>query len=615
MLSLEQRVLLPFVPDVTGLDVVDFGCGTGRWLAALEHSGPRSLVGVDSSLEMLEVAKNKLGSTAILVNTNCEGIVLPEASADVIFCSFLASYLEDIPRFLKSVRSTLRTRGCMFLTDIHPGTAAKLSWKRGAPLKDRFQEIQTVQRNLETIVQFCEQADLEVEICLQPRFGGPERIIFNGAGKGGYFDEIKEYPAIYVLKLRPRSTCESEGHHFTLSGARLAIGPDLSTYGDLQCANSRVVYLRDESGMHLTPRVRKNHVDLSGYLILPGLVNAHDHLEFALYPRLGGSSYKNYVQWAEEIYRPNDSPVREQRQVPREVRLWWGGIRNLLSGVTTVCHHNPYEPGVFGEDFAVRVVADFGWAHSLAMDAEVVLKKKKTPAGQPFLVHLGEGTDGRSAGEIFELQRSGALDNHTILIHGLALNHAGRSTVRDANAGLVWCPSSNIFLFGKTLTSEELEDLPRVALGSDSPLTAIGDLLDELRLARLTTGVPTRDLYKFVTQSAARILCLRHGEGTLGIGSRADLMAVRDTGADPADELASLSFAQVELVILGGRVQLASAEMMKRLPTDMTAGLQPLRVEETARWIRAPLGWLFAEATRHLGEEIRLGGKRVSLGG
>src|SRR6185437_15388275 len=71
-------------------------------------------------------------------------------------------------------------------------------------------------------------------------------------------------------------------------------------------------------------------IDLSGFLLLPGMVNAHDHLEFALFPRLGSGNYRNYVEWSRDIYHPEASPVREQLAVPKSARLLWGGIRNLL---------------------------------------------------------------------------------------------------------------------------------------------------------------------------------------------------------------------------------------------------------------------------------------------
>ena len=64
-------ILGPLLPRVTGLDVVDLGCGTGRWLHALIGSGPRSLLGVDPSPEMLAQAKAKLGEQAAFICGPC----------------------------------------------------------------------------------------------------------------------------------------------------------------------------------------------------------------------------------------------------------------------------------------------------------------------------------------------------------------------------------------------------------------------------------------------------------------------------------------------------------------------------------------------------------------
>jgi cytosine/adenosine deaminase-related metal-dependent hydrolase len=446
-------------------------------------------------------------------------------------------------------------------------------------------------------------------------------LIFQAAGKQEYFQNIGDYPAIYILRLRAQGTDRRSGRNeatrggaMTLRGARLALGAQLSALGDVECVDARVAFLRDDSGLLPFRATSQSEIDLRGFLVLPGLVNSHDHLEFALFPRLGRGAYNNFIEWADDIHRPGISPIREHRRVPREVRLWWGGIRNLLSGATTVCHHNPYEAAVFENDFVVRVVSEYGWAHSLPMDGSFASKKGETPKGQPFLIHLAEGIDAGSAGEIFELDQSGALDEHTVLIHGLGLDEKGRELARSARAGLIWCPSSNIFLFGRTMSLGEIQTFPLVALGSDSPLTAKGDLLDELRFARECSEAPVEKLYRCVTEDAARLLRLRNGEGTLGIGAGADLIAVRDTGAGPADTLAALTYENVELVLVGGRVQLASEGLMQRLPASATDGLQPIRVEASLRWIRAPLQRLFRETEAHLGGPVRLGGKRVRLG-
>jgi cytosine/adenosine deaminase-related metal-dependent hydrolase len=202
------------------------------------------------------------------------------------------------------------------------------------------------------------------------------------------------------------------------------------------------------------------------------------------------------------------------------------------------------------------------------------------------------------------------LGERTILVHGLALHTEGLELLNQRNAWLVWCPSSNRFLFGKTHTGETIASVRHLLLGSDSSLTATGDLLDEVRIVYREIGMPAEDVYRMLGHRAATAFRLHDGEGTIRPDAAADLIAVRDTGMNPAETLANLTAADVELVIVRGRIQVASEAVLRRLPPDLAAGLQPLLVGSELRWIRAPLARLFREAERRLGCEIKIGGKR-----
>ena len=126
--------------------------------------------------------------------------------------------------------------------------------------------------------------------------------------------------------------------------------------------------------------------------------------------------------WAEDIYHPDRSPVKEHLAVPKAVRLAWGGLKNLLSGVTTVAHHNPYDAEVFENGFPVRVVKRFGWAHSLHFSSSVANRYRAVSKRWPFLIHAAEGTDSNAAAEIQELERTGVLSSRTVLIHGVGID-------------------------------------------------------------------------------------------------------------------------------------------------------------------------------------------------
>jgi SAM-dependent methyltransferase len=625
MLSLERRILEQVLPPLVDLDVVDLGCGTGRWLKTLQGAGTRSLLGLDPSPEMLDLARSKLAGGASLVCADCGSVSLEANSADVILANFVLSYVEDVTSLVKTASEALRPGGSIFITDVHPETAAALNWRRGSQSGREFREIRTHQRTIGEIISVCEKANLNVALVLEPRFGDEERLIFEKNGKQEYFDQIKGLPPIYILQMcAPKVTAvhgalKNTGSTIASSGitslrdGRFALGPTDSFLGQMSISDSRIERLSSEGRTNPDPKPSDSSIDLHGFLVLPGLINAHDHLEFALFPRLGKGGYKNFVEWADDIHHPNAPPIAEHRRVPRKVRLWWGGIRNLLCGVTSVCHHNPFEPEVFTDEFVVRVLREYGWAHSLPLDPGAEVKKNETPEGQPFFIHLSEGVDKKCSEEIFALHRAGALDYNTVIIHGLGLGREGMQLLRSTGAGLIWCPSSNVFLFGKTLSLEEIQGLPNVAIGSDSPLTACGDLLDEVHCASQVSESSADGIYEYVTRQPVKLLHLRNGEGNLRIGGLADLIAVRDTGLTPAETLLTLSHRDIELVLLGGRVQLASAEVMRRLPAGSREGLQPIAMDGIVRWIRAPLDRLLEETWAHLGKDIYLGGKQVSI--
>jgi len=233
------------------------------------------------------------------------------------------------------------------------------------------------------------------------------------------------------------------------------------------------------------------------------------------------------------------------------------------------------------------------------------------PKNLPFILHAAEGVDGESAEEIFELDRLQVLDDRTVLVHGLGLSSDGISLLNHRGAALVWCPTSNLSLFGRTRSWESLARVNNLVLGSDSPLTAAGDLLDEIRYAHVTTGVEAAELYRLAITRPADVFRFDDGRGAIRPGAAADLIAVRDGGASPANILAQMSSNDVEIVVVAGRLQLASEALFGRLPDELTAGLQPLEVDGQTRWVRAPLGRLFGEATEVLGRNITLGKKRV----
>ncbi len=342
-------------------------------------------------------------------------------------------------------------------------------------------------------------------------------------------------------------------------------------------------------------------LDLTGHVVLPGLINAHDHLEFNLFPQLGRGPYRNAGEWSRDIYHPDRSPIREQLRVPKPVRLWWGALKNLLSGVTTVCHHNPYEHEVFGADFPVRVVRRFAWAHSIEFEPRLAARFRKAPASYPFLVHCAEGTDTASHHEVQALDRLGALDRRTVIVHGVGISAASLALMCMRRASLVWCPTSNLAMFGRTVSRAVLRSGIPMALATDSALSAPVDLLDELAVAR--DYLPPGRLYEMVTTGAARILRLASAQ------TRGDWIAVRSQARSATQALLD---GAVALVVVAGRIRLISPDLASQLPARARRGFQLLHIENRPpALVNAPVRQLRRAAAKHLGQDLRLAGKRI----
>ncbi|MGI9074967.1 MAG: amidohydrolase family protein [Bryobacteraceae bacterium] len=356
------------------------------------------------------------------------------------------------------------------------------------------------------------------------------------------------------------------------------------------------------------PWAQTHILELNNCLVLPGLINAHDHLELNLFPKLGCGPYLNASAWAHDICRPHEPPVREQLAVPKALRLRWGGIKNLVSGVTTVAHHNAFHP-VFGDGtFPVRVVKRYGWAHSLHFSPDWETRWRSTQANWPFVIHAAEGTDEAANREIDILAEAGALGPSTILVHGVAIGCSHVPLLTRTCTSLVWCPTSNYFILKRSLDDALFNSAIPIALGTDSAITADGDLLDELRVAHRT--VDADRLYRMVTSEPALMFRLRNGFGRICHGGPADLLIVRDTGQTPATTLLKT---YPEVVIVRGRVQLASAEFARRCPSRILKSLHPLEVEGRGRYmVSEHVSSLLNETEEALRQNPRLAGKAVA---
>lgn len=302
--------------------------------------------------------------------------------------------------------------------------------------------------------------------------------------------------------------------------------------------------------------------------VRPGLINAHDHLHRNHYGRLGEPPYPNAYSWARDIQARHRVRIAEGRRKPRREALLKGAWKNLFAGVTTVVHHDPWEPD-FDQDFPLRVVRVRN-ADSLGMTAEL----GAIGSDGSFCLHLAEGIDAGAAEEVRTLDATGLLTSELIAVHGVGIDEDGIERFRSAGAALIWCPTSNFFLFGRTAPASLLREGTDVLLGSDSLLTGAGDLLDELRCARPLGSLSDERLEDAVGGVAARRFSI--AAPTLDPGATADLIVLSKPLLEAAAE-------DVALVMVGGSPRVAKPELVPSL-NGLAAGGEEMKIGSIVRW-------------------------------
>ena len=303
--------------------------------------------------------------------------------------------------------------------------------------------------------------------------------------------------------------------------------------------------------------------------VRPGLINSHEHLHRNHYGRLGKPPYRNAAQWARDIQRRHRRRIATGRTLARRQAYLAGAWKNLFAGVTSVVHHDAWDDEL-ARDFPLRVIR-------VANDDSVSLTPvlgagRKT--GSPYALHLAEGTDEQAAREVTTVARAGLLDRHLLAVHLVGPDDEGAERFRRSGAALVWCPSSNHFLFGRTAPRSLFAGDTDVLLGSDSLLTGQGDLLDEIRFARATGSLDDERLEHAVGSLPAQRLGL--AAPVLEPGAPADFVLL-------AAPLLDATVRDVRLVVAAGVPRVAAAGAARQLDRAGVSGIRRT-VGGVTRW-------------------------------
>ena len=114
VLSLWLSVVSRWVPNGASV-ILDLGCGTGRYSAALADLFNARVIAVDPSAKMLAQARKKSAGRVYYARAAAETLPLPDEFADMIFMSMVFHHFDDREQAVRECRRVLQRDGSVCL--------------------------------------------------------------------------------------------------------------------------------------------------------------------------------------------------------------------------------------------------------------------------------------------------------------------------------------------------------------------------------------------------------------------------------------------------------------------------------------------------------------------
>ena len=287
-------------------------------------------------------------------------------------------------------------------------------------------------------------------------------------------------------------------------------------------------------------------------MVFPGLINMHDHLAMNFFTPFRSKRYRNYIEWSADLHEHNTERIQHSKKLSDTEKMLVGELKNLLCGFTSVCDHESEK----GETKVLQSFTAYNYLHSTQRDHHWQIKLNTTINKLPWIVHVGEGSGDGVENEVDQLMKWNLLRRKIIAVHGISMTENQSRRV----AGLIWCPGSNFYLYGKTADTDLLKKLgKKVFFGSDASLTGDPNIWNHIRLAMDLIG-SKKAVYEMLTTNPASYFTSLQRSATIQTGSEADLAFAFMKEGNFLDSFYCINPADIMIVVKGGIVIKASHE-------------------------------------------------------
>ncbi|MFO0724434.1 MAG: amidohydrolase family protein [Myxococcota bacterium] len=328
----------------------------------------------------------------------------------------------------------------------------------------------------------------------------------------------------------------------------------------------------------------------TGGIVLPGLVDAHNHVAYDWLPIWNaGRIFDDSQAWrAAPDYDAFTQPYSDNKGDAAKfcAMVQWGEIRAMVHGTTTI-YGTPqprtcYRWLVRNAELSTGYngfARDAVFSNTLGIDtvnmADAMSLVTRMQSGEisAYLIHLSEGFTQRSHDEFVSLKMLNLLQPQTVIIHGAALTAADFAEVAAAQAKLVWSPSSNLQLYNRTtdVRAAKMAGVS-IALAPDWTPSGSGSLLGELGFTRelLDRTDPSlftdEELVKMATSIPAQMLGVPNLLGHLVVGQYADVLVIDRPELDPYAGVVRANAGDIRMVMIDGAPVFGDKSLLELLP-------------------------------------------------
>jgi cytosine/adenosine deaminase-related metal-dependent hydrolase len=388
------------------------------------------------------------------------------------------------------------------------------------------------------------------------------------------------------------------------------ITPDEKFAGELLIVGDTIACVDTSCATH--PDVGSASVVQTNGVIMPGMIDTHNHILFGIFDETDWSpsqAYGNHNQWPNEprysamidtkqyINGEAGSPVNLNCELNK-----YGELKGLVAGTTSilgaanpgnkVCYRTGARTidqsanGLCGTD-PPQSCPDKIQAHTLfpsSSSADGVCTNFGDGDTEAYVVHVGEGVDASALSEWDDLKSAASgclIDARTAVVHGTAFTDTEFTELAAAGMGLVWSPASNVFLYGLGTDLTKTTDIPlvlskgiTVSLAPDWSMGGSQNLLDELRFADEVDNqqwadlLTAKELVQMVTTNAAELLGLSGQIGVLEVGAKADVTVFGGDIDLPYKALLTVTPYEIRLVVVDGRVTYGDDQLASLGPSS-----------------------------------------------